>query len=58
MPKRLTKRRLDDEIYSCWFTRLCTFGLRDAKKIVWGAYVELRRQERELKKKVRCKNEM
>lgn len=51
MPKRLTKREFDDAVYSCWFTRLCTYGLKPAKKIVFAAYKELRRQENERKKK-------
>ena len=53
MPKRLTKREHDDEVYTCWFNRLCHFGAKEAKKIIWEAYKELRRQENERKKKVR-----
>lgn len=53
MPKRLTKREHDDAVYNTWFNRLCHYGLREAKKIVWEAYVELRRQEREQKAKVK-----
>ena len=51
MPKRLNKREFDDEVYKLWFSRLCTFGLRQAKKIVYEAYKELRRQENERKKR-------
>lgn len=51
MPKRLTKREFDDAVYQLWFTRLCTYGTRQAKKIVYAAYKELRRQENERKKK-------
>lgn len=49
--RRLTKREMDDEVYKLWFGRLCTFGLRQAKKIVFTAYKELRRQENERKGK-------
>lgn len=51
MPKRLTKREFDDEVYSLWFSRVCKFGRRQAKKIIYTAYKELRRQENEGKKK-------
>ena len=51
MPRRLTKRQHDDEVYSCWFNRVCHFGAREAKKIIWDAYKVLREQERERKKK-------
>jgi len=50
MPKRLTKREHDDAVYSCWWTRVCTYGAREAKKIIYDAYKELRRQENERKK--------
>jgi len=50
MPKKLTKREHDDEVYSTWMNRLCKFGLREAKKICFDAYKELRRQENERKK--------
>jgi hypothetical protein len=50
MPKRLTKREHDDEVYKLWRIRLCMFGLRQAKKIIYDAYKELRRQENERKK--------
>lgn len=51
MPRRLTKREFDDEVYKLWFGRLCTFGLLQARKIVYAAYKELRRQDEERKAK-------
>jgi len=48
--RRLTKRQHDDEVYKCWWSRVCAFGSREAKKIIWEAYKELRRQEKERKK--------
>lgn len=56
MPTKLNKREFADEVYKIWFSRLCTFGLKQAKKIVYTAYKELRRQDDERKKKVRTKN--
>ncbi len=51
MPKRLTKREMDDEVYKLWFGRLCTFGLKQAKKMMFEAYKILREKENERKKK-------
>ncbi len=51
MPKRLNKREFDDEVYKLWRLRMTTFGLKQAKKIMWAAYKELRRQENEQKEK-------
>lgn len=51
MPKRLSKEAMAQEIHNLWMSRLCTFGLKQAKKMVWGAYVELRQQERDRKEK-------
>ena len=55
MPKRLSKREFDDAVYSTWMNRMCTYGLVQAKKICWAAYVELRRQDRERKEKYGAK---
>lgn len=49
MPKKLTKREFDTEVEKIWFTRLCTFGMKQAKKMVFEAYKILREKERELK---------
>lgn len=51
MPKRLNKVEFDGEVKSLWTRYLCTFGLKQAKKIVFTAYKELRRQENEQKGK-------
>lgn len=51
MPKRLTKREFDDAVHQIWFSRLCTYGMRQAKKMIFEAYKELRRQENEREKK-------
>lgn len=51
MPKRLNKREFDDAVYQIWFSRLCMYGMRQAKKIVYAAYKELREQENERKRK-------
>ena len=51
MPKRLNKREFDDAVYQLWFSRLCTYGLKQAKKMMFAAYKELRKQENERKKK-------
>ena len=51
MPKRITKREHDDAVYGCWNKYLSHYGIREAMKIVYGAYKELRRQDRELKEK-------
>jgi len=50
MPKRITRRQHDDAVYGLWYRYLCTYGLREAKKIVFEAYKELRKQENERKK--------
>jgi len=50
MSKRLTKREFDDIVYGCWFKYLCSFGMKQAKKILFEAYKELRKQENERKK--------
>ena len=50
MPKKLTKREYDDAVYNCWFKYVCTYGAKEAKKILYGAYKELRRQDNERKK--------
>ena len=49
MPKRLKKRAHDDAVYGCWFKYLCTYGAREAKKILFDAYKELREQEKRQK---------
>jgi len=51
MSKRLNKREFDDEVYSLWFSRVCRFGRKQAKKMIYVAYKELRKQENEGKKK-------
>lgn len=51
MPKRLTKRERDNAIYGCWYKYLCTYGIVEARKIVYGAYKEIRRQHEERKVK-------
>lgn len=51
MPKRITKRERDDAIYGLWYKYLCHYGIREAMKIVYGAYKELRRQNNEQRKK-------
>lgn len=51
MPAKLTKEEFKAEVYKLWFSRLCTFGLKQAKKMIFEAYKELRRQESERKKK-------
>ena len=50
MSKRLNKIEFDNEVYSLWFSRVCKYGRRQAKKIIYTAYKELRRQENEGKK--------
>lgn len=50
MPKRISKKMHDNAVYGCWFKYLCTYGAREAKKIIYDAYKELRRQENERKK--------
>lgn len=50
MPKRISKRQHNDVVYGLWFKYLCTYGLRQAKKIVFEAYKELRKQDNEQKK--------
>jgi len=56
MPKRLNKREFDDAVYHIWFSRLCTYGMRPAKKMIFEAYKELRRQEKERKKNGKTKS--
>ena len=51
MPKRISKKQRDDAIYGLWFRYVSTFGMVEAKKIVYGAYKEIRRQHIELKAK-------
>lgn len=51
MPKRLNKREFDDAVYSLWYSRVCMYGQKQAKKIVFAAYKILREQEKERKKK-------
>lgn len=49
MPKRLIKREFDKEVHDLWFNRVCKFGRKQAKKMIFEAYKELRRQENERK---------
>lgn len=49
MPKRLNKVEFDNAVYQIWFSRLCTYGRRQAKKMIYAAYKELRKQEKERK---------
>ena len=51
MPKRISKKQRDDVIRSLWFRYVSTFGMVEAKKIVYGAYKEIRRQHEEQKVK-------
>lgn len=51
MPKRISKKQRDDAIYACWFKYVCTYGIVEAKRIVFGAYKEIRRQHEERKVK-------
>lgn len=53
MPKRLTQHEFDDIVYSTWFRYLCSYGMKQAMKILFAAYKELRRQDREQKGKVK-----
>jgi len=50
MPKRITKRQHDDAVYGLWYRYLCTYGLREARKIMFDAYKVLREQDNEQKK--------
>jgi hypothetical protein len=51
MPRRLSKKMRDDAIYGCWYKYMCTYGIVEARKIVYGAYKEIRRQHEERKVK-------
>lgn len=51
MPKRISKKQRDNAIYGLWYRYICTFGIVEARKIVYGAYKEIRRQHEERKEK-------
>ncbi len=53
MPKRISKKQRDDAIYGLQFRYISTFGIVEAKKIIYGAYKDIRRQHDEQKIKRR-----
>lgn len=51
MPKRISKKERDDAIFGLWNRYLSHFGMREAMKIVYGAYKVLREQDKRLRAK-------